>query len=185
MNRSPIRFNLPLTRMLPLQRLLALALLAFAATGCDSPDDHGHAAVEDHFAEAVADACTHLKNGPAKAHTLTKDAGGAPDLTIEHNRLDLTFVDVGSGQGGVGTWKSGEATDYVLLMSADVAVKITDSTGAEVKPEESLPTPSGCPEAAIAHKVEFAVGTYTLTFGPGTDTGVKAIISEVGGEHGH
>lgn len=164
---------------------LSLSLFAIGAAGCDSRDDQDRAPVEDHFAEAVTDACTHLKNGPAKAHTLTKDATGAPDLTVEHNRLDLTFVDVGAGQGGVGTWKSAEATDYVLLMSANVSVKITDSTGAEVKPEETLSTPSGCAEAAVAHKIELAVGTYTLSFGPGTDTAVKAVISEVGGEQGH
>lgn len=175
MNRSLSGFILP----------LSLTLFAIGGVACDSHDDHDHKEVEDHFAEAVTDACTHLKNGPAKAHTLTKDATGAPDMTVEHHRLDLTFVDVGSGQGGVGTWKSGEETDYVLLMSADVPVKITDASGAEVTPEESLKTPSACPEAAIAHKVELPVGTYTLTFGPSTDTGVKAVVSEVGGEHDH
>lgn len=165
---------------------LTLILVVLGAVGCDSHDDHEHAKTEDHFAEAITDACAHLKNGPANAYTLTADPAGAPEMTFEHQRLDLTFVDVGAGQGGVSVLKSGEAADFVLLMSADVPVKITDATGAEVKPEESNANPSGCAEAAVAHKIELAVGTYTLTFGPASDTGVKAVVSEVGGDHdGH
>ncbi len=165
------------TRHTPLVTSLAVVLLF--ASAC-----HDHA--EDPMADAVVEACAHLRDGPAQAHTLAKTAAGAPDLTSEHQRLDLTFVDLGDGSlGGHGLWKSGAAGDVVLLLSADVPVLITDAAGATVTAETTQASPAGCAEAAVVHRFELGVGTYTLRFTASGDTGVKAMLTGVDANHAH
>jgi len=161
--------------------LLAVSLLCVLAA-CH--DDSGEA---DPVEAGIVDGCGHLKGGPDKAFTLAKDAASTPpDLTLKHHRHDLTFVDVPGGKGGVGTWKLADKADYVVLLSDDVALKVTGGDGKEVAKETSLVKPSGCAEAAVAHVYELTVGTYTFEFGPATATGVKLTLTEaVAGDDGH
>jgi hypothetical protein len=163
--------------------IVSLCLFAVFVTACS--DDHAHDTdPADPIEEAVEHGCKHFANGPAKAFTLAKDAAAKPtDLTLEHHRLDVTFVAVAGGNGGFGSWKIAAAGDYVLALSDDIAVKVTGAGDVAVTAEKSLSKPNACPAAADAHVYELGVGTYTFSFGPSTATGVKLVLQAATGAH--
>lgn len=132
---------------------------------------------------ADAEGCEHLQEGPAAPVTATAATTGAPAVSNDHRRYDITLTDVTGGKGGSVSFAAAEATDYILFTSADVPVAVKDSGGMTVAPEASVKSSSECTEIKGRHTIPLSVGTYTLTFGPTTSTSVSLVIEESGHTH--
>ena len=133
---------------------------------------------------ADTEACEHLQEGPASAVTATA-SGTGPTVSNDHRRYDIALVDVTGGKGGSVSFAAAEGTDYILFTSADVPVTVKNSSGATVAPEESVKTSATCTAVKGRHTIPMSVGTYTLTFGPTTETSVSLVIEEAGNDHEH
>ncbi len=133
---------------------------------------------------ADSEACEHLKEGPASAVTASA-SGAGPTVSNDHRRYDIALVDVTGGKGGSVSFAAAEGTDYILFTSADVPVTVKNAGGTTVNPEESVKTSSGCAEVKGRHTIPMSVGTYTLNFGPTTETSVSLVIEEAGNDHEH
>jgi hypothetical protein len=120
--------------------------------------------------------CEHLQEGPATAVTATATATGAPAVKADHNRYDVTLVDVTGGKGGSVTFAAAEEGDYVLFTSADVQVSVKDANGQAVEIEASTKSSSECTEIKGRHTIPMKVGTHTLTFGPTAQSAVSVVI---------
>ncbi|HVG57065.1 MAG TPA: hypothetical protein VNA24_00820 [Hyalangium sp.] len=152
----------------------AVLLSAALVMGCGNDEE-----------TADTEGCEHLQSGPATAVTATANTTGAPAVSNDHRRYDITLTDVTGGKGGSVSFASAEAVDYVLFTSADVPVTVKDSSGMTVAPEESVKSSSTCTEVKGRHTIPLAVGTYTLTFGPTTATTVSLVIEEGSHDHEH
>jgi hypothetical protein len=71
-----------------------------------------------------------------------------------------------------------EAADYVLFLSENVPVAVTNAAGQAVAAEESATSSSECTEVRGRHVVPMQVGTHTLTFGPTSHANVMLVIEE-------
>jgi hypothetical protein len=159
------------------KKLLAALLMSTAllAAGCgDDTEEEENPDVEG---------CEHLQEGPSSAVTATL-TGTPPAVDDDHRRYDITLVDGTGGKTGSVSFAAAEATDYIIFTSADVALSVTSSSGAQVAIEESAKSSSECTEIKGRHVVPMTVGTYTLTFGPTTASSVSIVI-EHSHEHGH
>jgi len=134
---------------------------------------------------ADSEGCEHLKEGPSAAINASASGTGAPAVSNDHRRYDITLTDVTGGKGGSVSFASAEAIHYILFTGADVPVAVKDSSGMTVAPEESVKSSSVCTEVKGRHTIPLSVGTYTLTFGPTTLTSVSLVIEEEEGEHDH
>lgn len=132
---------------------------------------------------ADVEGCEHLQEGPASPVTATAGTTGAPAVSNDHRRYDITLTDVTGGKGGSVSFAAAEATDYILFTSADVPVTVKDSGGMTVAPEASVKSSSTCTEVKGRHTIPLSVGTYTLTFGPTTATTVSLVIEESAHDH--
>jgi hypothetical protein len=156
-------------------KLLSVVLLSSALfLGCGGDKEN-----------ADSEACEHLQEGPATSITATAAATGAPAVSNDHRRYDITLTDVTGGKGGTVSFAAAEAVDYILFTSADVPVIVKDTGGTTVAPEASVKSSSACTEIKGRHTVPLSVGTHTLTFGPTTATSVSLVIEEAGGDHEH
>lgn len=135
--------------------------------------------------EADVEGCEHLQEGPSSVVTATAATSGAPSVSNDHKRYDITLPAGTGGNVGSVSFASGEATDYVLFLGADVPVKVTNSSGQEVAFEETAKTSEECTEVKGRHVVPLGVGTYTLTFGPTTQGSVSLVIEETAHEEEH
>jgi hypothetical protein len=136
--------------------------------------------------EADVEACEHLQEGPSAAVTATSATSGAPAVSNDHKRYDITLpASTGGNYVGSVSFAVGEASDYVLFTGATVPVKVTSSAGAEVAFEESATTSTECTEVKGRYVVPLQVGTYTLTFGPTTQSTVSLVIEETSHEEEH
>lgn len=131
---------------------------------------------------ADVEACEHLQEGPSAAVTATAATSGAPAVSNDHKRYDITLPAGTGGNVGSVSFAAGEAGDYVLFTGAAVPVKVTSSAGQQVAFEESATSSTECTEVKGRYVVPLAVGTYTLTFGPTTQSSVSLVIEET--DHG-
>lgn len=134
---------------------------------------------------ADSEGCEHLKEGPVTPITASASDTGAPAVSNDHRRYDITLTDVTGGKGGSVSFAAAEGADYVLFTGADVPVTVKSSSGTAVNPEESVKSSSVCAEVKGRHTFGLSVGTYILTFGPTTVTSVPLVIEEDGGGHTH
>lgn len=156
-------------------KLLPVALLSTALfVGCGGDEE-----------SADTEGCEHLQEGPAAPITATASSTGAPAVSNDHRRYDITLTDVTGGKGGSVSFAASEGTDYVFFTSADVPVTVKNGSGATVTAEESVKSSSTCTEVKGRHTFPLSVGTYTLTFGPTTATSVSLVIEEAGTDHQH
>jgi len=157
-----------------MKKLLSVSLLSSALlVGCGNAN------------EADVEGCEHLKEGPAASVSASASTSGAPAVSNDHKRYDITLPAGSGGNIGSVSFAAAEATDYVLFLGADVPVKVTSSSGQEVAFEMSAKTSAECAEVKGRHVVPLQVGTYTLTFGPTTQSSVSLVIEETahGDEH--
>jgi hypothetical protein len=158
------------------KKLLSACLLSSALLiACGEPN------------EADVEGCEHLQEGPNVAVTATSATSGAPAVSNDHKRYDITLPPGTGGNVGSVSFAAGEATDYVLFLGANVPVKVTDSSGQDVEFEMTATSSAECSEIKGRNLVELGVGTYTLTFGPTTQSTVSLVIEEAAhdGEHEH
>jgi hypothetical protein len=156
-------------------KLLPVVLLSTALfVGCGGDEE-----------SADTEGCEHLQGGPATPITATASSTGAPAVSNDHRRYDITLTDVTGGKGGSVSFAASEGMDYVFFTSADVKVTVTNASGAAITAEESVNSSSTCTEIKGRHTFPLSVGTYTLTFGPTTATSVSLVIEESGTDHEH
>lgn len=151
------------------KKLLAALLMSTALLAAGCGDD------EEGEESADVEGCEHLQEGPSTAVTATL-TGTPPAVDDDHRRYDITLVDGTGGKTGSVSFAAAEATDYIIFTSADVALTVTNSSGAEVEIEESAKSSSECTEVKGRHVVPMSVGTYRLTFGPTTAASVNIVI---------
>lgn len=131
---------------------------------------------------ADSEACEHLQEGPASPVTASASGTGAPAVSNDHKRYDITLTDVTGGKGGSVSFAAAEAIDYVLFTGADVPVAVKDSGGMTVAAKASVKSSAECTDVKGRHTFALSVGTYTVTFGPTTQTSVSLVIEEAEGE---
>ncbi|MHB8878407.1 MAG: hypothetical protein ACYC8T_32325 [Myxococcaceae bacterium] len=143
---------------------------AFAFAACPAPaptvDDEG---------------CEHMKEGPAVGVTATDAGSTAPEVKGDHQRYDVTLIDVTGGKGGRVKFAAAEKTDFIFFTGADVPVEVFDSSDAPAAIESSVKSVTACTEVKGKHTVPLDVATYTLSFGPTTETKVSVVIEEAAG----
>ncbi len=131
-----------------------------------------------------------MAEGPFEDVTATAVADGAPSATHEHTSVRISLVaDPDSPDDNIGyvTFAADAGADFAFFLSADVTFAIFDALDNEVPLEESADVVE-CAEVAKEHVAELEVGTYTLWFGPTTETLVSLVVEETGhgtDEDGH
>ena len=149
--------------------LSMLGLLSLMACGAEAPEE-----------SPDVEACEHLKVGPATAVTAAQSpaSGAPPAVAANHNRYDITLVDVTGGKGGVVTFSSTKAGDYRVSLNKDVPFAIIDGAI-----EETVKGSTECTELKARHTFELGVGTWTFEFGPTAETEVGLVIEEAAHAH--
>lgn len=159
-----------------MKKLLATCLLSTALlVGCSGDEEES----------ADVEGCEHLQNGPATAITATPGAAGAPEVSNDHKRYDVTLVDVSGQKGGSIAFAASEAADYVFFLNTDVPFAVASAGGQAVAIEESAKSSTECTDIKGRYIVPLEVGTYTLSFGPTSATSVSVVVEEAAHEDGH
>lgn len=158
-----------------MKKLLSACLLSSALlAGCGGEKN-----------EADVEACEHLQEGPAASVTATASASGAPAVSNDHKRYDITLPAGSGGNVGSVSFAAAEATDYVFFTGSTVTLKVTSASGQEVTFEESATSSTECTNVKGRYVAPLQVGTYTLTFGPTSDSSVSLVIEETNHEEEH
>lgn len=123
-------------------------------------------------------ACEHLQEGPASAITASATATGAPAVSNDHRRYDISLIDVTGGKGGSVSFAVAEANDYALFLNGEVSVNLRDANGQRVEVTASGTGSSECSDIQRRHLFPLEVGTYSITFGPTTAGSVSLVIVE-------
>jgi hypothetical protein len=134
---------------------------------------------------ADVEGCEHLKGGAASSVNAVASTSGAPAVSNDHRRYDITLTDVTGGKGGTVSFAAAKEAHYIIFTNADVPLAIKDANGQTVNAEESVKSSSECTEVKGRHVFPMKVGTHTITFGPTTQTSVSIVIEEEAGEHDH
>ena len=161
-----------------------LASILMLLVGACSEDEHDHST--DGTESVEGEACEHLAEGPFQGVTAVADAAGTLENTAyEHTRVNIALADVEGGKGGFASFEADGEGDFYFFLSANVPLKILDGSGAEVPIESTTIGSELCTDIGVTHVVELAVGTYTLEFGPTTETTVGLVHELAGAEHVH
>lgn len=128
-----------------------------------------------------SDACEHLQEGPASAITASANETGAPAVSNDHRRYDISLIDGTNGKGGSVSFAVTEANNYTLFLDEEVPVNLKDANGQRIEVVASGTGSSECSEIKRSHIFALSVGTYSLTFGPTTTGSVSLVI--VGAAH--
>ena len=111
-----------------MKKLLSACLLSSALlAGCNGEEKN----------EADVEGCEHLQEGPAASVSASASASGAPAVSNDHKRYDITLPAGSGGNVGSVSFAAAEATDYVFFLGSNVTLKVTNSSGQEVMFEES------------------------------------------------
>jgi hypothetical protein len=146
----------------------SLALVAVVALAACPP-------AEEEEENLSAEACEHSVEGPFVGVTATADTAGAPDVTADHTRHDVTLIAVDGGNGGFVKYEAAAAAVYRVFLTKDVPLAAQDSAGNPltfVEPvDETL-----CPEVVQSHHIQLGVGTAFIEIGPTTESEVGFVI---------
>lgn len=166
---------------------LTLLITFLGACGSDDSDTNTSNTNNQTTVETPeSEACEHLAEGPFQAVTAAADATGTlENAAYEHTRVNIALADIEGGKGGFTSFESDGEGDFYFFLSADLPLKFLDGSGAEVAIESTTIGSDLCTEIAVKHVVELMVGTYTLEFGPTTETEVGLVHELAGGEHIH
>lgn len=157
-----------------MKKLLSACLLSSALlVGCGGENN-----------EADVEGCEHLQEGPSAAVTASASATGAlPSVGNDHKRYDITLPAGSGGNVGSVSFAAAEATDYVFFLGSNVTLKVTNASGQTVSFEESATSSAQCTNIKGRYVAPLQVGTYTLTFGPTSESSVSLVIEETAHEH--
>lgn len=171
----PYRSTYPWSHTMKMKFFSAVLLSTTLLIGCGDDDESGE-----------AEACEHLKEGPASSINASATTSGAPAVSNDHKRYDITFTDVTGGKGGTVSFAASEQAEYTLFLNASVPVEVKDANGQKIEPEVSGNGSSECDELKVRHTFPLKVGTHTFTFGPTTSTSVSLVLEEAAHEdHEH
>ena len=128
--------------------------------------------------EETADvgACKQLQEGPASAITASATVAGAPAVSNDPRRYDISFVDGTDGKGGSVSFAVARANHYTLFLNGVVSVVVRDANGQVVGVTASGTGSSECFDIQRQHFFPLEVGTYSITFGPTTASSVSLVI---------
>ncbi|HYO64921.1 MAG TPA: hypothetical protein VEU33_02460 [Archangium sp.] len=158
-----------------MKKLLSACLLSSALlAGCGGEKN-----------EADVEGCEHLQKGPGAAVTATAAASGAPAVSNDHKRYDITLPAGTGGNAGSVSFAAAKASDYVFFLGSNVTLKVTNASGAEVAFEESATSSTECTQVKGRYVAPLQVGTYTLAFGPTSESRVSLVIEETDHAHEH
>ncbi|EAU62707.1 hypothetical protein STIAU_7222 [Stigmatella aurantiaca DW4/3-1] len=115
--------------------------------------------------------------------TAAATSAGAPAVSNDHKRYDISLVDATGGKGGSVTFAASEEGDYLFFVSEDVPLTIRTANGVAVEPEAVAKSSTECSEIKGRYTVELGVGTHVLTFGPTSKTSLSFVAEH--GEHDH
>jgi hypothetical protein len=161
--------------------LFGLSLCVFAACGDDTTEEPAPAGEEEGEESPEEEACEHMVEGPSTAATAGATPDAAQDITAEHTRVDITLVDLESGEkGGSVTYEAAEEAEAAIFLNKDIPLVITDAQGNTLEIEGSAEV-TLCDEVTVVHTVDMPLGVATLTFGPTTEADVSVVIEA--GEH--
>ena len=156
-----------------MKKLLSACLLSSALlAGCGGEKN-----------EADIEGCEHLQEGPAASVTATAAASGAPAVSNDHKRYDISLPAGSGGNVGSVSFAAAEASDYVFFLGSNVALKVTSASGETVTFEESATRSAACTAIKGRYVAPLQVGTYTLTFGPTSESSASLVIEETAHEH--
>ena len=152
-----------------MKKLLSVCLLSSALlAGCGGEKN-----------EADVEGCEHLQEGPAASVSATASASGAPAVSNDHKRYDISLPAVSGGNNvGSVSFAAAEASDYVFFLGSNVTLKVTNASGETVTFEESATSSTECTNVKGRYVAPLQVGTYTLTFGPTSESSVSLVIEE-------
>jgi hypothetical protein len=153
-----------------MKRLSTVLLSATLLVGC------GDAGID-------ADACEHLQEGPASAITASANTTGAPAVSNDHRRYDISLIDEAGGKGGSVSFAVAAANNYTLFLNGAVPVNLRDANGQRIEVLASGADSAACSELKRLHIFSLAVGTYSISFGPTQSSSVSLVIIEA--EHTH
>jgi hypothetical protein len=128
------------------------------------------------------EACEHLQDGPSVARTATASAAGAPSVSNDHMRYDVTLVDVSGGKGGYVAFAAPEAATYHVFVDEDVALTVSSAAGQPVAIANTQTGSASCTEIRRRYDVPLTVGSFNLQLGPTPVTSVSVVIEE---QHEH
>jgi hypothetical protein len=158
-----------------MKKLLSACLLSSALlAGCGGEKN-----------EADVEGCEHLQQGPGAAVTASASATGTlPAVSNDHKRYDISLTAGTGGNVGSVSFAVAEASDYVFFLGSNVTLKVTNGSG-EVAFEESATSSTECTNIKGRYVAPLSVGTYTLTFGPTSESSVSLVIEETDHAHEH
>lgn len=158
-----------------MKKLLSACLLSSALlAGCGGEKN-----------EADVEGCEHLQEGPSAAVTATTAASGAPAVSNDHKRYDISLPAGSGGNVGSVSFAAAEASDYVFFLGSNVTLKVTSASGETVTFEESATSSTECTQVKGRYVAPLQVGTYTLTLGPTSESSVSLVIEETDHAHEH
>lgn len=154
--------------------LFACLLSSALVVGCGNTDT------------ADTEGCEHLKEGPGVSVTASATASGAPSVSNDHKRYDITLPAGTGGNTGSVSFAVSETAHYAFFLGSDVNLAIAStSDSSAVSFESSTKSSEACTEVKGRHVANLPVGTYTLTFSSPTQTRVSLVIEEESAAHAH
>jgi hypothetical protein len=128
-----------------------------------------------------AEACEHAVDGPANAVTASSsDDDGAPDVSAEHTRHDVTLVALPGDEGNGGFVRlESEGGEHIVFLTVDVPLAFAQADGTAIE-DELVRDETTCAEVVTSHHVELPVGIVSIGFGPTPETSVSIVIEPTG-----
>jgi len=123
--------------------------------------------------------CEYLQEGPASSVTASASATGAPAVSADPRRYDISLIDVTGGKGGSVSFSVAEAGDYTLYLNGEVPVNVTNASGQRLEVTVSGTGSSECTEIKRRHTFTLAAGMHSIAFGPTTVSSVSLVIDQL------
>jgi hypothetical protein len=130
-----------------------------------------------------AEACKHLKGGPAAAVIASMGTLEAPIIAADYRRYDITLVGSPGDKGGAVRFTADESGDFTFFFSADVHVRFGDKNGMTISPESRTTSSPACAEIKTKYIVPLNAGFTTLNVALGPDEKVSVVVGNA--EHMH
>ena len=146
--------------------------LAAAPVGCGGSDEHTHGNRNE-------EACEHLEMGPMVAITAaTASSATAPRINNDHQRYDVSLVDVAGAKGGFVTFAAAKAGEFIVYTGATVQLAVTHSVGATVMSESWMASIAEWALVKGRNVYDLAVGTYVIGISGAPADKVSFVVEE-------
>lgn len=131
--------------------------------------------------DPLAEPCEHAAEA-GTAVTAAVDGSAGPDVSATHTRFDVTLGAVEGGNGGTVSITVDESIHVLLYVGSDVPLTLQDASGNEVVVGASEAV-TACAELAMMYNYSLGIGSYTITFGPTTETSVLLLTEHEAHDH--